>query len=58
MERNQIQSPVYVGDTQGDADACRDAGVPFVFAAYGFGQVPDAEVRIERIADLEKICLN
>ena len=28
MERNALKDVVYVGDTQGDADACRDAGVP------------------------------
>src|SRR5699024_6611580 len=28
MERNNLKSPVYVGDTQGDADACRFAGIP------------------------------
>mgnify|MGYP001852371904 FL=1 len=52
MDRNDLKDVVYVGDTQGDADACRDAGVPFVFAAYGFGDVPDAETRIGRISDL------
>lgn len=39
MERNGINDAVYVGDTQGDADACRQAGVPMIYAAYGFGQV-------------------
>ena len=52
MERNALKDVVYVGDTQGDADACRDAGVPFVFAEYGFGEVPDAEVRIKALSEL------
>ncbi|MGF0031701.1 HAD family hydrolase [Bariatricus sp. SGI.154] len=39
MERNGIHKAVYVGDTQGDADACKEAGIPMIFAAYGFGQV-------------------
>ncbi len=34
-----LQRPVYVGDTQLDADSCREAGVPFLHAAYGFGRV-------------------
>ena len=46
-----------MGDTQGDADACREAGVPFVFAEYGFGDVPDAEKRISRISDLCRMFL-
>lgn len=52
MERNGLRDVVYVGDTQGDADACRDAGVPFVFAEYGFGDVPDAKVRIKAFPEL------
>ncbi len=54
--RNELKSPVYVGDTQGDADSCRLAGVPFIFAEYGFGDVPDAKMRIRRFSDLESIC--
>lgn len=57
MEKNGLKSPVYVGDTQGDADACKAAGIPFIFAEYGFGDVPDAATRIQRFSDLEKICL-
>lgn len=57
MEKNSLKSPVYVGDTQGDADACKAAGIPFIFAEYGFGNVPDAATRIQRFSDLEKICL-
>src|SRR5699024_2819050 len=57
MEKNGLKSPVYVGDTQGDADACKTGGIPFIFAEYGFGDVPDAATRIQRFSDLEKICL-
>ena len=42
MERNELQRALYVGDTAGDLDAARKAGIPFIYAAYGFGQV-DAE---------------
>lgn len=52
MERNDLKDVVYVGDTQGDADACKDAGIPFIFAEYGFGDVPDANVRISKFSDL------
>ena len=38
MERHGITSAVYIGDTQGDADAAKAAGIPFVWAAYGFGE--------------------
>lgn len=57
MERNGLQSTdtVYVGDTQGDYDATQRAGIPFIFAAYGFGAV-DADCRsIERFEELLSI---
>lgn len=57
MERNGLKDPVYVGDTQGDAVACRDAGIPFIFAEYGFGDVPDAAMRIKNFSDLAKMFL-
>lgn len=38
-ERNHLSGPVYIGDTQKDADAAAAAGVPFLFASYGFGTV-------------------
>lgn len=39
MKRNQIETAVYVGDTSGDLEAAKLAGVPFIYAAYGFGDV-------------------
>ena len=39
VERNRLKAPVYVGDTQGDFEACKAAGVPFVWVEYGFGKV-------------------
>ena len=55
MERNGLKSPVYIGDTQGDADAAAQAGIPFIYAAYGFGQVKafDAEIHtFEELLDI------
>ena len=51
-----LKSPVYVGDTMGDYNACQEAGVPFIWAAYGFGDVKTPWKRIERPADLLEIC--
>ena len=46
MERNHIRQAAYVGDTEGDESAARHAGIPFIYAAYGFGtaQAPDAVI--------------
>lgn len=52
MERNGLKSAVYVGDTQGDADACKKAGIPMIYAAYGFGQVEEPQVTIASMEEL------
>ncbi len=52
MKRYDLRQPVYVGDTQGDHDACQEAGVPFIFAAYGFGNAPEACYSIHSIRQL------
>ena len=57
MEKNGLKSPVYVGDTQGDADSCKTAGIPFIFAEYGFGNVPDAGNRIHTFSELADMFL-
>ena len=43
MEKYGITSAAYIGDTQGDLDATREAGIDFIWAAYGFGS-PDSWV--------------
>lgn len=52
MERNGLKAPVYVGDTQGDADAAAQAGIPFIYAAYGFGQVKAFDAKIHTFEEL------
>ena len=54
-KKYQLKAPVYVGDTFGDYKACQEAGVPFVFASYGFGQVDTPDYVIEKPADLLKL---
>ena len=41
---HNLTAPVYVGDTMGDYSAAKQAGVPFIFAAYGFGVVEEDQV--------------
>ena len=50
-QRNGLKNPVYVGDTALDASSAREAGVPFVHAAYGFGKVEGA-VAVQSFEDL------
>lgn len=55
ISRNQLQAPVYVGDTPGDLEASQKAEVPFVYAAYGYRDVSAFEHRLEHISDLTSI---
>lgn len=52
IARNRLKSPVYVGDTEGDHEAARLAGIPFIFAAYGFGRTLDYDYVIYSPGDL------
>ncbi|WP_226036665.1 HAD family hydrolase [Aquibacillus saliphilus] len=52
IERNQLINPVYVGDTKGDQQAAKHAGVPFVYARYGFGEVTGHDHAIDRFDEL------
>lgn len=55
MERNALDEAVYVGDTRMDMEAAQEAGVPFVHAAYGFGEVPEAENSIFALGQLKAV---
>ncbi len=52
VERNHLAGAVYVGDTMGDYNSTMEAGLPFIYAAYGFGQVPEGTPEIASIRDL------
>ncbi|MCI6011802.1 MAG: HAD family hydrolase [Firmicutes bacterium] len=52
VKRNHIEKAVYVGDTSGDQEAAKLAGVPFIYAAYGFGDVSSPDFMINQISDL------
>ena len=55
MERNGIERAVYVGDTEGDRQAALRAGVPFIHAAYGYGQVRGADFTLRQLRELPQI---
>jgi phosphoglycolate phosphatase len=54
MSRNGISSAVYIGDTQGDADSCNQAGIPFFWAAYGFGKARNYVEKLNEFSELKK----
>ncbi len=52
IDRNSLKSPVYVGDTAGDANSAMKAGLPFIYARYGFGEVEEYEAVIDAPLEL------
>lgn len=56
-ERNHLplRAAVYVGDTLPDEVAAHAAGVPFVFAEYGFGRCENPDYRIADIMELTEL---
>jgi phosphoglycolate phosphatase len=54
-DRHGLKEPVYVGDTQGDLDACRMAGVPMVYVTYGLGKADGADFIAHNPAEVYKI---
>ncbi len=55
MEKHNISSCVYVGDTQGDYEATLEAGIPFIWASYGFGSPVGFDAKLDSFADLLKL---
>ena len=57
MERNGLEpsDTVYIGDTMGDFTATKKAGIKFVFASYGFGDVAEPDYVISSIGELLKL---
>jgi len=53
---HNLVAPVYIGDTMGDYDSATKAGVPFIFANYGFGKVEDGQIAtISNFAELKEL---
>ena len=52
MAKHNIENCVYIGDTQGDYEAAQDAGIDFIWCAYGFGTPAGFVAKIDKIEDL------
>ena len=52
MKKHDIENCAYIGDTQGDYEATLEAGIPFIWASYGFGTPAGYDAKIEKIEDL------
>lgn len=57
-ERNRLQYPVYIGDTDSDGKASATAGVPFVYMTYGFGKTDVYALKFDSFPELTDYFLN
>jgi len=55
VERNSLNMPVYVGDTLWDHQAAASAGVPFIWAEYGFGKADSPAYIIHNFSELTSL---
>lgn len=52
IKRNNIENACYVGDTLGDYKSTAFAGIPFIYAEYGFGNVENPDYTIHSFKDI------
>lgn len=57
-ERNNLQFPLYIGDTDSDSKASSEADVPFVFVTYGFGKTDKYTYTFDSFPQLVEFFLN
>lgn len=57
LKRNNLKNSVYIGDTQSDADAAKIAGVPFIYASFGFGKAESPDYTINSYPEILNIVL-
>lgn len=58
IQRHQLKHPVYVGDSEGDGEQSRLAGIPFVFVSYGFGTTDDYDLRFDNFTGFTSYFMN
>ncbi|MCI2111052.1 MAG: HAD family hydrolase [Bacilli bacterium] len=55
MEKNSIERAAYIGDTEKDRRESKVAGIPFIWAAYGFGVRVNARHLIRNLTELPQV---
>lgn len=55
IQERSLKNAVYVGDTKGDRDSAIYAGIAFIYAKYGFGEVEDYQYGIDCLAQLPEV---
>lgn len=57
IKRNNLNAPVYVGDTYGDLTSAKEVDVDFMCAAYGFGKDLEAKASFDSFNELSSYFL-
>ena len=52
MEKHDISDAIYIGDTQGDYEATVEAGIPFIWCSFGFGNPEGYAAKIDTFEQL------
>ena len=55
MRRRAIGRAVFIGDTNADERAAREAGCAFIHAAYGFGTAENPDASIRSLSELPRL---
>ena len=55
VQRNGFEKAIYVGDTKSDENAAVEAGLPFVYASYGFGEVDRFNAVINSFEEIKTV---
>ena len=55
ISRNGFEKAIYVGDTKSDENAAKEAGISFVYASYGFGEVDSYDAVINSFGEIKTI---
>lgn len=51
IDRHNLHHPIYMGDTQSDCDQTHKAGIPFVYASYGFGKCEGYDMKVDSFTE-------
>jgi phosphoglycolate phosphatase len=58
VDKYDLKNPYYVGDTAGDGEQSRIAGIPYVFVSYGFGETDDYDLKFNDFPSLTNYFVN
>ncbi len=57
VNKHNLKSPIYVGDTQSDCNNAHKAGIKMIYTSYGFGNCSNAEYTISKFSELTDLLL-